>query len=242
MRLAGSVLTSIGRQIAEIVLFSPCVSCGASLPLISQHASVCEKCWQTLPRIVGTTCTRCGMAWDGHRGGTFTCLDCQVHPPELNWIRSWGHYKLGLEKALHAFKFQRHDFLAGPLSQLLVELIRAEETVDVIVPVPMHRTKLRRRGYNQAELLAEALSRGVEIPSRPALLKKVLERKPQSTLNRADRAGNVRGVFKASPAVAGLSVVLVDDIYTTGETIRACAGELLRRKARSVCAVTVARA
>lgn len=242
MRLAGSVLTSIGRQIAEIVLFSPCVSCRASLPIVSPHASLCLKCWQTLPRIVETTCRRCGMAWEGHCGGTFTCLACQVEPPELSWIRSWGYYKLGLEKALHAFKFQRHDFLAGPFSCLLDELIRAEEPVDVIVPVPMHRTKLRRRGYNQAGLLARALSRKAGISARPALLKKIIERQPQSTLNRADRAGNVRGVFQASAEVAGLSVVLVDDIYTTGETIRACARELLRRKARSVCAVTVARA
>lgn len=182
------------------------------------------------------------MAWDGHPGGAFTCLDCQVDPPDLNWIRSWGHYKLGLEKTMKAFKFQRHDFLARPLSKLLADLIHAGEAFDVIVPVPMHRTKLRRRGYNQAELLAKALSDRVAIPSRSVLLKKILERQPQSTLNRADRAGNVRGVFQASPEVAGLAVLLVDDIYTTGETIGACAGELLRRKARFVCAVTVARA
>jgi len=182
------------------------------------------------------------MAWSGHRQPTFTCLACQIDPPELSWVRSWGHYKLGLEKALHAFKFQRHDFLARPLSELLAELVGGDGEFDAIVSVPMHRTKLRRRGYNQAELLAQALSREVGVPSRPALLKKILERQPQSTLNRVDRAANVRDVFQASTSAAGLNVLLVDDIYTTGETIRACGRELLRRKALSVCAVTVARA
>lgn len=182
------------------------------------------------------------MAWSGHRQPTFTCLACQIDPPELIWVRSWGHYKLGLEKALHAFKFQRHDFLARPLSELLAELALGDEEFDAIVAVPMHRTKLRRRGYNQAELLARALSSKVGVPSRPALLKKVIERQPQSTLNRVDRAENVRDVFKASISAAGLNVLLVDDIYTTGETIRACGRELMRSKVRSVCAVTVARA
>lgn len=243
MRLAASALTSIGRHIAEIVLFSPCVACGASLPLVSPLASVCESCWRALPRIVETTCDRCGLAWSGHRGvGPFTCLDCQIDPPALSWVRSWGWYKLGLEKILQAFKFQRHDFLCGPLSQLLNDLIRAGDTFDVIVPVPMHRTKMWRRGYNQAELLATALSRRAGIPSQPFLLRKSIERRPQSTLNRADRAANVRGVFQASPDAAGLTILLVDDIYTTGETILACAGALLRSGACSVSAVTVARA
>jgi len=242
MRLDGSVLTSIGRQIAEIVLFSPCVSCGASLPLLSDHASICDTCWRDLPRITEATCDRCGLPWNGAAEESFTCLTCQVDPSELTWIRSWGHYKLGLQRALHAFKFERHDFLASPLSRLLTALIHKDETFDVIVPVPMHRTKLRRRGYNQAELLAKAMGRDLRIPARARLLKKPIERQTQSTLNRTDRVANVRSVFEASAKVAGLNVLLVDDIYTTGETIRACARELLRRKARSVCAVTVARA
>lgn len=145
---------------------------------------------------------------------------------------------------LHAFKFERHDFLDEPLAGLLEGVVhkRGEVRFDAVVPVPMSRAKLRRRGYNQAELLARALARRLKMRCEPRLLVRSVERETQSSLARAARAANVRGVFKATMQTRGASVLLVDDICTTGETFRACAETLLDGGAGRVCAIAVAKA
>jgi ComF family protein len=165
-------------------------------------------------------------------------------PLPVEWCEAWGEYRDALERVLHAFKFQRHDFLASHLAALLEQTLRARADLafDVIAAVPMHRAKRATRGYNQAELLATALATRIGIRFDPKLLSKRTEKETQSTLARAARAANVRDVFEASPRAEEQSVLLVDDICTTGETFRACARELLRRGARRVCAISLAKA
>ena len=141
-------------------------------------------------------------------------------------------------KVLHAFKFERHDFLDESLASLLETLI--DTPFDAIVPVPMSRAKERKRGYNQAELLARALGARTRTVCE-LLLSKPNERATQSLLPRNERAKNVRGAFQASPKANGKAILLVDDICTTGETLRACADELLRAGASRVAAVTLAK-
>lgn len=171
------------------------------------------------------------------------CIPCSADPIPVGWCDAWGEYRAGLESLLHAFKFERHDFLDVPLAGLLDEVAALHnDTFDVVIPVPMHRSKQRRRGYNQAELLAQALARRLRIRSEARLLTKRTEKQTQSTLARTARAANVHGVFAASNSVRDRSILLVDDICTTGETVRACAGELLRAGAARVCAVAVAKA
>ena len=118
----------------------------------------------------------------------------------------------------------------------------ALEACDVVLPVPLGLQRLRQRGYNQAQLLASALARKTGIPAAARLLTKPAETPTQSTLSRGSRSANVRDAFRASPGADGKSILLVDDICTTGETLRACARELLAAGAARVCAVTVAKA
>jgi len=162
----------------------------------------------------------------------------------MEWVDAWGHYAGGLERVLHSFKFQRHQFLAPALAELLHETLREriDEELDCIVPLPMHRRKERERGFNQAELLAAQLARSSGLPLRKDLVRKSEARKPQSTLARAERAANVRGSFASSDRSRGLSILIVDDICTTGETLNACAAAMLREGARRVCGLVVARA
>ncbi|HEX8154404.1 MAG TPA: phosphoribosyltransferase family protein [Thermoanaerobaculia bacterium] len=162
----------------------------------------------------------------------------------MEWCEAWGHYRGGLEKVLHAFKFERHDFLDDALASLLEETLhaRGDLAFDAIVPVPMHRAKERRRGYNQADLLGRALASRIGIGCEPRLLTKTAERAAQSKLNRRQRAANVRGLFRAADEAKGRAVLLVDDICTTAETLRACAAQLVRAGATRVCAITVAKA
>ena len=159
----------------------------------------------------------------------------------LAWCEAWGEYRDGLAKLLQALKFQRHDFLDDALAGLLAGVVPDRE-FDVVTAVPMLRAKQRRRGYNQAELLARALGRRIGVRCDMSLLETRGTRVPQSTLARRERAANVRGAFAGSPSAAGRSILVVDDICTTAATLRACATALSDAGATRVCAVTVARA
>ena len=237
-------LSSVGREAARIVLPSWCVVCSEELPWRARRASCCERCWRELPRL-GLRCTRCAIPLRFEQGREdLRCIDCSQAESPLAWIESWGEYRAGLERVIHAFKFERHDFLGAPLGGLLAEAFEARGDLefDCVAFVPMHRRKLRERGYNQADLLARAFSRLTGLPVRRDILRKERDNSSQSTLPRAERSLNVRSTFSASPRADDLSILLIDDICTTGETLRACARELRRRKARRVCALTVARA
>jgi ComF family protein len=238
------VLADVAREITRIVLPSWCVVCERELPWRERTASCCTECWRSLPRITGAKCLSCArpLAVLGPRpevSEALRCIECQLDPGNLAFCDAWGRYSGSLEKVLHAFKFERHDFLNDPLASLLEELI-GDMTFDALVPVPMSRAKERKRGYNQAERLARALSQRTNIRCE-LLLSKRAERATQSRLPRAERAKNVRGAFKASERANGKAILLVDDICTTGETLRVSADELLRAGAARVAAVTVAK-
>jgi ComF family protein len=162
------------------------------------------------------------------------------NPLPVEWTEAYGHYRGSLERLLHGFKFARHDFLDAALSELLESVLR-DRDFDAIAAVPMHRSKLRSRGYNQAELLARAVARRIGVRYESLLLKKE-ERRQQSMLARRDRAANVRNVFHAADRTRDRRVLLVDDVSTTGETLRSCAAALAAAGAARICAVVVAKA
>jgi ComF family protein len=172
------------------------------------------------------------------------CISCLADPLPLQWCDAWGEYRGSLERLLGALKFERHDFLDDALASLLEETLRARGDLDfdAVVAVPMPPAKERRRGYNQADLLGRALSRRIGVGCDMTLLRRAEERATQSRLPKRERAANVRGAFSAASRVKGKSILVVDDICTTGETLRACATALLREGAGRVCAVTIAKA
>ena len=165
-------------------------------------------------------------------------------PLPVDWTDAPCEYRGSMERILHALKFERHDFLDDGLASLLEETIRGrgDTAFDAIVGVPMPGAKERRRGYNQAELLARALARRLGAGCDMTLLTRREERATQSMLPRRERAANVRGAFAASSRVKGKAILVVDDICTTGETLRACATVLRGAGASRVCAITVAKA
>ena len=184
------------------------------------------------------------LATGNRQPATSLCIPCLSEPLPLQWCDAWGEYRGSLERLLGALKFERHDFLDDALASLLEETVRARGDLafDAVVGVPMSPAKERRRGYNQAHLLARALASRLGAGCDMTLLGRTAERATQSTLPKRERAANVRGVFAAASRVKGKSILVVDDICTTGETLRACATALLREGAGRVCAVTVARA
>ena len=233
-------LASIGRESVRIVLPSRCVACEDELPLRERVASCCSSCWQKLARITTSSCRYCAFPSELPRDVAFTCLECSASRPHVDSFAAWGHYRGALEKVLIAFKFRRHDYLASHLASLVREV--SESSCDVIVPVPLHPKRLRSRGYNQAELLTLELSKALEITHAPGLLARTRETQPQTSLGRDERARNVRKAFVASREVAGARLLLVDDVCTTGATVRECARVLRRAGAAEVHAAVVARA
>lgn len=228
-----------------MVLPSACIVCAEELPWRARSASCCAKCWAAMPRIVEPKCRFCAAVWiTSERNARYTCGRCMESPPPLDWLDAWGHYAGGLEVALRSLKFNRHDFLAAPLAGLLMETLeaRGDDAFDCIVPVPMHPRRERRRGFNQAQILAAHLDRGTRLRMRTDLIRKVRVGRPQSSLPRAEREANVRGSFVATASARDLSILIVDDVCTTGETIRTCATALLDAGAARVCGLVVARA
>ena len=171
-------------------------------------------------------------------------MPCESDPLPLEWCEAWGRYDGALRQLVQALKFERHDFLDDALASLLEETLRerGDLAFDAIVPVPMARRKERRRGYNQAALLAMALSRRLAIPCDMTLLVRRSERATQASLPKRDRAANVHGAFAASSRAKGKAILIVDDISTTGETFRACAAALGVQQPARVCAIAVAKA
>jgi len=145
-----------------------------------------------------------------------------------------------------ALKYQGRISLAPFLAENMgTELLRRPEHLpaDLIVPVPLHPVRLRERTFNQAELLARALSKKLAVPCESDLLIRCRSTRPQAELNRQERTRNVRGAFdlRGEARVKGLRILLVDDVFTTGSTAEACARLLKSAGARTVVVVTAVR-
>jgi ComF family protein len=195
-------------------------------------------------------CLACEPALDTRLGlppGVALGLPAEL-PPEilqLEWCAPFGGT---VRRALHGLKYGGERRLAEPLGRAIARRwARAGRGGDVLVPVPVHAERLRKRGYDQAELLAGIAGRDLALPVAP-ILARVRATTAQFDLDRAERAGNVAGAFALRGGVrpggrplAGRWVVLVDDVVTTGSTLSACATPLLDAGAIAVSAVTLAR-
>jgi ComF family protein len=155
---------------------------------------------------------------------------------------SFGFYEDELRKLIHLFKYGRVQTLAAPLGRLLARALPREQSFDVIVPMPLHWRKRWQRGFNQADLLAREIGRRTHTPVRNAL-RRVRSTVSQAGLTSAKRRENVSGAFgtKNRKALDGLSVLLIDDVMTTGATAASCARALKRAGARQVTLLTLAR-
>ncbi len=149
-----------------------------------------------------------------------------------------------MREAIHRFKYSNSQDLVAPLGEMMVSYWQEVSfSADLIIPVPLHTRRLRERGYNQAALLARELGKGVGLPVLEDALVRVRETSPQVDLNAKERQENVRGAFHCpTDRLAGKSVLLVDDVYTTGATLEACSLALKQQGVGTVWALTLARA
>ncbi len=243
---------ALGTALLDLLYPPRCAACGegvASTP----EGPFCPTCGDAVEP-VPAGCARCGLP-----GPDPVCGACLADPPAFSSCRAGGLYGGPLADAIHALKYRDRPALARPLGAWLARRVALPREA-VLVSVPLGRRRRLARGYDQAALLARALSRSCRdladgsptaagrgtSPPRPELLPLALARTretpPQVGRTRGDRVANVRGAFRAASAVCGRDVVLVDDVVTTGATAQACAEALLAAGARSVHVVALARA
>lgn len=221
-------------QAIEVLFPSLCLGCGR------EGSFFCSSCRRKLPYLRGPVCRSCGRPV----ANTATCAECYKSPPEVDSMRAPFIFDGIIRSAVHQFKYRDVRALAKPLADFLFNYIKENGIrTDVLVPVPLHKNRLKERGYNQAELLAQQLGKLTRWPVEKGALVRLRDAPPQaSTATAKERRRNVEGAFSCQNSLLkGKAVLLIDDVCTTGATINGCAAVLKKLPVASVCALTVAR-
>jgi len=247
-----SVARPLLDLVLDLVLPPRCLRCG---DLVAVPGALCAACFTATTFITAPLCERCGTPFAEAPAGTGLdddphditrpiCAMCQNRPPAYGRARAALVYDDGSRPLVLAFKHGDRTDAARPLAAWMA---RAGgpllASADLIVPVPLHRWRLWRRRYNQAALLARALSIQAGVPWDPLILTRVRATPPQGGFGRMARAANVQGAFHISrpERVTGRRVLLVDDVLTTGATVTECTRSLRQAGARTVDVLTLAR-
>ncbi len=221
------------------ILYPPhCYLCGEPL---EEHRYICHDCLNSFEEITGPVCERCGKPAPESGG---LCSMCAKGEREFFLARSFGLYEPGggLAESIKGLKYEGEKALAKNLAPLL-ERGKTGEMIDkaeAVTFVPLSNEKLEDRGFNQAELLARVLARRKDLPLLETLVKNEMTR-PQAELGREERLTNVRGSFAYREEIDRESILLVDDVFTTGATVDECSRVLKRAGAGRVYVVTLAR-
>jgi ComF family protein len=227
--------------ILEFFLPRLCLFCGAAVGEEAEVA-VCPECEGQMEWVESPLCTCCGAVFASRDGADRVCGDCAADPPPFIRARAAAVYDGPAAQAVKRFKFTR-QMAYLPVLQHWLKRPRCLELVadaDLMVPVPLHPKRLKQRGFNQALLLARTFP---EVPLGREAVVRLRHTVPQVELKPKERRDNVKGAFAVpDPAlVKGKNVLLLDDVYTTGATVRECAKVLLKAGALRVHVLTVAR-
>jgi competence protein ComFC len=246
-------MATIVREIADAlisILFpAPCRICGAVLTRAGL-LPICDECFASLKPLRGPLCGNCGRPFASEvtlDAKTLLCLACRRNVYAFEHARSFAPYTEQMVRTISLLKYEKLTRLGQWFAERLYEVIQSDpalQSIDVIVPVPLHPARLRERGYNQAELIAKPLARRLNMSLGPYLLVRTKPRPARLLLSRRERWLTVRGAYemRKGAQVDNLRVLLIDDVFTTGATLDACARALKRAGAKSVTGLTVARA
>ena len=237
-----AMLASAGKVVD--LLFPPsCPGCDHE----TRGASLCHACLEEIARPSSPLCPVCGIPFSG-RGPDHPCDRCRKRRPRFERAGAAATYDAEqssgrLASALFRYKYGREVVLARPLGELLAERCPLPPQYDVIMPVPLHRTRLRWRGFHQALLLARPLARRWNVELDAFALRRTRPTAPQVGLDDAGRRRNIAGAFAVqwAPAIRRRSILLVDDVLTTGATADECARTLRAAGARRVDVLVLAR-
>jgi len=221
----------------HLLLPDSCVFCGAGL----RNESICRPCRELLP-LPERGCDRCAGPLPADQAPGVHCGRCQTDPPAFRKTIAALKYAFPADSALKAFKFNGQLQYAPAFASLLLPLLQSEFAgADALLPVPLHRWRHAKRGFNQAAELAGPLARASGLPILAAV-KRVRATPSQSGLDAAERRRNLKNAFTVCKPIACCYPVIVDDVMTTGETCRQLSQLLLEAGAESVGVLVVARA
>lgn len=231
-------------RVLDLVLPPRCLGCGAT---VEAQGQLCTGCWRALAFLGPPQCRLCGYPMPQVVPDAPLCAACAAEPPLYDRARAALRYDEGSRSLILAFKHADRTDVAPTLCHWLARAgadLLAD--ADVIAPVPLHRWRLLRRGYNQAALLANALARRVGVPVVPDLLQRIRATASQQGLSGRARLENVTaGAFRVHPwhrpRIQDRKVLLVDDVLTTGATVGACARVLRRAGVARIDVLTLAR-
>jgi ComF family protein len=240
------------QSIFSVLFPSDCRLCGTSLDNISR-IPVCKECLAEIVPVRAPQCVICGdrLASAQLLRGDGLCANCRDCAPEFDRAVSFGEYRDGVRGLIHLLKYESVTpvarLLGGMLAQAITDLLAGyADSTPLLIPVPLHRSRRRSRGFNQSELIARAAAK--RLPQRLKVACDALVRQrdtvSQVGLTREERIANVRDAFRVADVagVRGRDVMLVDDVMTTGTTFSECARILKQAGAERVWAATVARA
>ena len=208
---------------------------------------LCAACWRRLPLIPHPRCWRCSCPrTDETDRGSGACPNCHSWAVDPERVLALARFDDVTPDLIHGIKFAGKRRLATAMGRRIAacEVLRGElDCIDVLVPVPLHRTRLRERGYNQSLCIAQGLAEVLAKPLLPDLVRRARATEQQARLDGDVRMANVRDAFETrGPAPAAARIGLVDDVSTTGATIAACARALKAAGSPSVWGVVVASA
>ena len=229
------------------LMFPPrCLVCREFGPQV-----LCDACARQIRLIENPKCLQCGLPFDPEAKAGEICADCRTEKQPFTTARAYGYYEGVLREAICRLKYDCRRALGPPLGRALTACFADQATdgsglpreIDAICPVPLHPSRLRERGFNQSEVIGRHLGQALGLPIEPVLVRTRMT-VPQVGLPHRKREDNVKGAFAVSlhADVKARRILLVDDVWTTGSTLRECARVLRRSGAGAVFVLVVARA
>ncbi len=217
-----------------------CVLCAAR---IASGEDFCPQCERSLPYLAGG-CPQCASPMMPTTASGSHCGECQRRPPAFSRTLAMFHYSSPIDRLIQSLKYHHRLEIARVLGQRLARFLQTHGVAssNLLIPVPLHTTRLRERGFNQSLELARPVAKRLGLSLDYTCATRTRQTAPQTDLAPKARQRNVRGAFRASDAVAGRRVAILDDVMTTGHTVDSLARCLRRAGARDVEVWVVARA
>jgi len=229
-------------DLLDFMLPAVCPFCSQLLPP-GDETGFCCSCRQQIPPLPVAACRHCALPYPTDIADDHLCATClNEKKPLFERVIAAGVYDGALKEAIHRFKYRDKINLDRPLAELIWSELKRIEPPDLIIPVPLHPRRLRQRTYNQSELLAHLLGKKL---NRPVILRQLIRHRhtpPQQGQSAADRKKNLQDAFSLIHPLHGEAILLVDDVLTTGATVRECCRVLKKNGAGRITVAVLARA
>ncbi|MCE2688073.1 MAG: ComF family protein [Rickettsiales bacterium] len=244
------------NKLINLIFPNQCLSC---LEIINNNANFCLTCWQQLKFISSPCCEICSQPFEEYFNSRYRkmiCLKCLLKKPAFDQVFTIFHYNEIIKKIVLNLKYNDNTLIASKIADLLAKKFASKiAEFDLIVAVPIHRSRLYKRKFNQAVLISKIIHRkplnvnesNVQLQPKfyPDILIRLKDTKTQTKLNSRERAKNLKRAFlvkkKYRNFIINKKILLIDDVITTGATAQECSKTLKRFKAREVAVMTLAK-